>query len=92
MRFWIKNTSGYPDAMLTFAVLAFIVVIVKVMLLGIAFTFNDQTINLGTIDAAVIAAMLTPTLGAYCARRHTERKYEHLDDALEAPVTTGEEK
>ncbi len=58
---WIKNTDDKHDAVLTMAVLAFLLCLVKVALNGV----------FGTIDAGIIAALLTPTLGAYVARRYT---------------------
>jgi hypothetical protein len=64
MNFWIKNTSGHPDAMLSLATLATLTVLGKVIVNGV----------FGTIDATIIAATLTPTLGAYVARRHLPEK------------------
>lgn len=75
MKLWIKNTSGKPDAMLTFAVAGLGVVLTKFLMTGISLTFGGHPMDFGTIDGTSIAAILTPTLGAYVARRHTDRKY-----------------
>lgn len=67
---WMKNTEGKADAVLTMSVIGFVVVLLKVL-------FSDVTIGdwtFGTIDAGTVAAILTPTLGAYVARRYTDRK------------------
>jgi hypothetical protein len=69
---WIKNTDGKPDAVLTMATLGFITCILKVLLAGAALTLGAKTFAAGTIDGGIIAAILTPTLGAYVARRYTD--------------------
>ena len=84
MRFWIKNTEGRPDAVLTMAIVGFVVVLVKVLLSGLTFTFEGRAIELGSIDASAIAAILTPTLGAYVSRRYTDRKFRtHAEEKKE---------
>lgn len=75
MKLWIKNTDGHPDAMLTLSLLSFIFVLVKFVISGMSVTLGDASYSLGTIDAASIAAILTPVLGAYVGRRHTTAKY-----------------
>lgn len=76
MRFWIKNSKGKPDAMLTFAVVAFLVVIVKFLASAVTLHLTgDKVVELGSVDSGSIAALLTPTLGAYVARRHSDQKY-----------------
>jgi len=99
MRFWIKNTSGQPDAMLTFSAIAFAVVIAKMLFSGEALTIKGHDVNFGTADAAAIAALLTPTLGAYVARRHSDVKYGPgpdgalgTDDDVPIPEPTHEAK
>ena len=86
MNLWIKNTDGKRDAILTFTVLGFLVVIVKVLTAGITFFVNGEAVALGAVDASTIGAILTPTLGAYVARRYTDRKYDHMDNTLPRPV------
>jgi len=69
MSLWIKNTDGKEDAVLTMAVMTMIVVLMKVSLSGVVF----MGFNFGTIDASLIASLLTPTLSAYVARRYTDK-------------------
>jgi hypothetical protein len=69
---FVRNTDHQPDTMLTMSVLAFLFVLVKVVLNGVTITAFGNTLNCGTIDGGLIAAMLTPTLGAYVWRRHTD--------------------
>ena len=72
---WIKNTEGRADAILTMALMGFIVVLVKVLLVGVELDIAGAKYVFGTIDGTVVAAILTPTLGAYVTRRYTDRKY-----------------
>ena len=74
---WVTNTKGKKDAILTLSLWGFFAVIGKVLLAGVAIELvAGHTINFGTIDAGVVAAVLTPTLGAYVARRHTDARHE----------------
>jgi len=72
---WIKNSEGKKDAVLTMALAGFSVVCIKVLFAGAIFDLGVRTITIGTIDAATVAAILTPTLGAYVSRKYTDRKY-----------------
>lgn len=65
MRWMLRNSRGRPDALLTFAVAAVAVVLAKVLLQGV----TVGTWSFGGIDAGLVAAVLTPTLGAYTAKR-----------------------
>lgn len=69
MKLWIKNPqSGKPDTMLTLAVYSAAVVLIKFMLSGVTI----GPVSSGNLDGTVIAAILTPTLGAYCARKYSD--------------------
>lgn len=77
MKMWIRNTDGRKDAILTMAIVGFAFVLVKFVLSGVVFTLSDgKMFEFGTIDGGSIGAILTPTLGAYVARRYTDRKYK----------------
>jgi hypothetical protein len=85
---WIKNSDGEEDTMLTFAVVAFVVVLFKVMMGGTDWTIGNLVWKIMPIDATMVAALLGPTLGAYVARRYTDRKFidanrDGIDDAAE---------
>lgn len=66
---WIKNTENKPDAMLSLGVIALGVILVKFFLSEITI----GSVTFGQLDALVIASILTPTLGAYVARRHSDK-------------------
>tara|TARA_Y100000034_G_scaffold28883_2_gene34747 strand:- start:17446 stop:17709 length:264 start_codon:yes stop_codon:yes gene_type:complete len=82
-KWMIKNSKNKRDAMLTFAVLGFLVVLAKFILSGISLTVNGTNVDFGILDATLVASILTPTLGAYVMRRHTDRK--HSGDDVELP-------
>lgn len=67
---WIKNSRGNPDALLSIVVVTMGVVLLKLLLAGIVV----GKLAFGELDASVVAAVLTPTLGAYVARRATEKR------------------
>lgn len=67
---WIKHPrSEEKDSMLTLSVYAFLAVLFKFIVNGATIELFDKTINFGTVDAALIGALLVPTLGAYTARK-----------------------
>lgn len=75
----ITNTAGKKDAVLTMAVFAMVVLLVKVLLQGVSITLHGTTIiSFGTVDSGIIGALLTPTLSAYVARRYTEHKFKTI--------------
>lgn len=75
---WITNSSGKKDAVLTMAVIGFVVVIIKVLLAGFSITTAGKTVySFGSIDATLVGAILTPTLGAYVTRRYMDTKFNY---------------
>jgi hypothetical protein len=88
---WFKNPEGNEDSMLTFAFIAFNVVIFKVLFGSTSWTIGHQVWNIAPIDPVMVAALLTPTLGAYVARRYTDKKFDTDGDGIpdsNTPVTT----
>jgi len=74
--FWIKNTNGKDDAMLTFAFLAFSVVTLNILLATFgSVSYKDFSLDLQPMDAASMTAYLAATFTAYVTRRWTDRKY-----------------
>lgn len=69
MKLFINNpTLNRPDTMLTLAVYTTFVVLIKFLLSDI----EIGILKFGPIDAGVIGALLTPTLGAYVARKWSD--------------------
>lgn len=75
MRWMIRNSCGKQDAMLTFCAIGLAVVVIKVLMAGVSLSDGAHSVTFGTIDGSIIAALLTPTLGSYTARRYTETKF-----------------
>ena len=75
--FWVKNTEGKKDAMLTFATIAFIIVSLNILLSTIQeLVFaGGQTISFQILDSGTMTAYLAATFGAYVSRRWTDRKF-----------------
>ena len=74
---WIKNTAGKPDAMLTFAFFAFLVVTINILLATFGnITYNSFEITFESMDAGTMTAYLAATFTAYVTRRWTDKKFE----------------
>lgn len=71
----LKNTDGKKDAVLTMSVITLAVILIRVLFAGVKLTISGVVLDMGAIDSGLVAALLTPTLGAYVARRYTERKF-----------------
>ena len=70
MDLWIKHPrTGEKDTMLTLGVVATVSALAKFLLNGVV-AFGIQ---FGSVDSGLIAAILTPTLGAYVARKYTDK-------------------
>lgn len=74
--FWIKNTSGKKDAMLTFAFLAFTVVTLNILLSTFGrISYNNFEIGFQPMEASSMTAYLAATFTAYVTRRWTDKKF-----------------
>jgi hypothetical protein len=75
--YWIKNTAGKPDAMLTFAFFAFSVVTLNILLATFGrISYKDFELGLQPMEASAMTAYLAATFTAYVTRRWTDRKYD----------------
>ncbi|HEU5118692.1 MAG TPA: hypothetical protein VFT74_19010 [Isosphaeraceae bacterium] len=66
---FITDTSGNKSLTATLAVVGFFVTMLKLLLSGASISIGSFSYSFGNIDAAMIAAVLTPVLGTYTARR-----------------------
>jgi uncharacterized membrane protein len=81
--FWIKNTDGKPDAMLTFALISFSVVTLNLLLATLgSLSIKDLNFGFEFMDAATMTAYLAATFSAYVSRRWTDKKYPPEEDSL----------
>ncbi len=67
----LTDTGGNKSLTHTLCIVAFIVVMVKVVIGGASVAIGGFSYSFGTIDSLSIAAILSPVLGAYVARRYT---------------------
>ena len=81
---WIKNTDGKEDSMLTFALIAFMVVTINILLATFAnISVGEVKLGLKSMDAAAMTAYLSVSFTAYVSRRWTDRKYNITDKSAE---------
>ncbi len=67
---WIKHPrTGNASATLTFAVYSLVICLGKFLLNGVTVEVMDKTVNFGTVDANLIAAILAPTLLSYVSKK-----------------------
>jgi hypothetical protein len=84
---WMKNTSGKPDSMLTFAFIAFSVVTLNILLATFGrISFNGFEIGLQAMDASTMTAYLGATFTAYVTRRWTSSKYDPDEKKSEGKI------
>ena len=82
--YWIKNTDGKRDAMLTFALVAFLVVTFNILVATFgSIIYRDINISFQAMDAATMSAYLAATFTAYVSRRWTDKKYPSGNDEQE---------
>lgn len=82
---WIKNTSGKPDAMLTFATVSFFAVTLNIILATIGqVSFGSNLVEFQTLDSGTMGVYLAATFTAYVGRRLTDKHYkEKTADVLD---------
>lgn len=77
---WIKNSSGKPDAMLTFAFIAFCVVTINMILWSFSpYTIFGKIIIVKLFEQTASTAYLAATFGSYVGRKYTDRKFKNKD-------------
>jgi len=72
---WFKNTDGKPDASFTMMVIAFVVVMIKVVFGGTDLTMLSWTLSIAQPDAELAAVLLAVPSAGYVARKHTDKKF-----------------
>ena len=82
--YWLKNTSGKKDAMLTFATFSFGVVTFNILLATLGhFEFNNLAFSFEAMDSGTMTAYLAATFGAYVTRRWTDRNKQVEEESNE---------
>lgn len=89
---FMKDSDGEKSFTVTISVITFAVVMLKVLVGGTSFNVGGVAVAFGSISSDEIVALLGPTLGAYTARRYTDKRYPCATEAAEAePPLPGEE-
>lgn len=77
MNFWVKNSSGRKDAMLTFATISFFIVTFLIIMSSISeVNIGDTKITFIPLDANLASIYLGATFTAYVTRKYTDKKFE----------------
>ena len=83
---WIKNTHGKPDAMLTFATVAFGMVTLNLFLSSFGpFTYGDFNFTFTPLSSDTMGVYLGATLTAYVSRRYTDAR--HVSARVAGPAS-----
>lgn len=69
---YFRDSNGNESLTATLSIIAFTIVMVKVLIGGASIAAGEFSYSFGTIDSLSIAAILGPCLGAYAVRRHTD--------------------
>lgn len=67
----LRDSQNEKSFMVTISIVAIFFVLVKLILSGVTI---EGYISFDELDSGLVAAILTPTLGAYAFRRHTTAK------------------
>jgi len=77
MKLWLKHPqTGQYSVTLSFAAGGFLAALGKFLLNGVTFTIAGKAISCGSVDAALLGAMLLPTLGSYVTRTYIDKAKE----------------
>lgn len=72
---WIRHPrTGSQSATLSFAVYSLVICLGKFLLNGVTIEVMDKSINFGTVDSTLVAAILTPTLLSYVSKKFSPNK------------------
>lgn len=82
---FLRDSRGNKSMTATMSIVAFAIVMVKVLFSGAAIVIGGFSYDFGEIDSLAITALLGPTLGAYAWRRHTAAVYGETDPSLNVP-------
>lgn len=79
---WLKNSSGKPDAMLTFATISFLVVTLNMLLATLkSLSINGSVVEFQYLDVGTMTAYLGATFTAYVSRKWTDKRYAKEEGA-----------
>lgn len=77
MKMFIYDTDGKKSLTATMTLIGFVIVMIKLLFNEVEIHIGESIYSFGQIDAATIAAVLTPILGSYTARRWKNDKKQN---------------
>lgn len=79
--FWVKNTAGKPDAVLTLMLLSFMIVTGAYLasILG-SVTIGALAMTFNAFDVSYATAITVPLMATYFGRRWTDANKKNVDD------------
>lgn len=86
---YLRNSDGEKSMTATFSIIAFVVVMVKVLISGAGIQIGSFSYEFGTIDSFTVASVLGPILGTYAFRKYTEVRYGDPYESYEVSGDVG---
>lgn len=81
MNLWISHPDDQKkSATLTFSVYSLAICLGKFLMNGVTIEVMGKTFNFGTVDATLIAAILTPTLLSYVSKKFVPNKQQEKEE------------
>ncbi len=88
---WVRNTGGKPDAMLTFALFSFIVVTLNIFLSTFSsVTIGETMLQFEALDSSIMAVYLGATFTAYVSRRYTDTRFQGHENREATALDSGD--
>ncbi len=88
---YLKDSNGKKSLTATLSIVAFVVVMLKVLFSGAAISLMGFDYTFGSIGSDEILAMLSPILGTYAFRRYTSARFPERDFGYETGSSSYEE-
>lgn len=72
---YLADSNGKKSLTATLSIIAFVIVMIKLLVNNSAIQVGTFAYSFGAIDATEIAAVLGPILGTYAFRRYTDSRF-----------------
>lgn len=77
---YLADSNGKKSLTATLSIIAFAIVMLKLLLNGAAVQVSGFAYSFGVIDSMEVAAVLGPILGTYAFRRYTDSRFGPVPD------------
>lgn len=82
---YLQDSNGKKSLTATLSIVAFAIVMLKLLANNSAIQVGSFAYAFGSIDATTVAAVLGPILGTYAFRRYTDSRFGYAPDPFEGP-------